>query len=146
MKSSIYYFTDISVLFSVKIAAIMYLNHRAYDRLKMKAPRKMYAHAKILLYKNRSQIKGRNFEIPAACESLLTKYVEGVGESFIPGKEIVKFIFTPDLHEKIHDSLSHDIEHESIRLTGYRRALREDALQYCFKNNFNTILNQQLRD
>jgi spore maturation protein CgeB len=138
-------FTDSAVVLNIKQLVKIFLNRRADDTLRLKMPMEMFAHVKTLLCNRRAQIKGRNFEIPAAGGFLLTQYADGIEEYFIPGKEIVTFTSASDLCNKIHYYLSHDSERELIRLAGHKRVLREHTLQRRFEDIFEFILNQQRR-
>jgi len=133
-------FTDSSVAFNQKQIMKSFLSRRADDTLRLKMPREIAAHLKTLFGKRRSQIKGRNFEIPAAGGFLLTQHADGIEEYFVPGKEIATFTSLADLRDKIHYFLTHDSQREAIRRAGHERALREHTLQRRFDDIFRTIL------
>lgn len=72
----------------------------------------------------------RLFEATGAGACLLTDYKENLGEFFELDKEIVSFRTPEECLEKINYLLSHEIERQSIALSGQRRTLRE----YSYEN------------
>jgi spore maturation protein CgeB len=138
-------YTDSSVAFNFKQLTKIFLNRRVDDTLKLRTPNEVLAHIKTLLSSRRAQIKGRNFEIPAAGGFLLTQYANGIEEYFTPGKEIATFKTVPDLCDKIKYYLLHDSERETMRRAGHVRAIKEHTLQRRFGNVFKIIYDQQKR-
>jgi spore maturation protein CgeB len=133
-------FTDSSVAFNLKQIIKTFLNRRADDTLRLKMPGEVFNTVKTLFSARRSQIKGRNFEIPAAGGFLLTQYAAGIEEYFVPGKEIAIFTSEVELLKKIRYYLTHDEKRESIRQAGHERAIREHTLQCRFDDIFQIII------
>jgi len=134
-------FTDSSVAFNKKRMLKVFLNRRADDTIRLRSPREIVLHLETLFGKRRTQIKGRNFEIPAAGGFLLTQHADGIEEFFVPGKEIVTFVSKNDLCDKIRYYLTHDSEREFIRQAGHERVMREHTLQRRFETIFQSVLN-----
>ncbi len=86
--------------------------------------------------KGRDQIKGRNFEIPGCRTFMLTSYVEGLDEYFVPGQELVTFTDTNELIAKIGQYLAAPKEREEIALAAYKRILADHTYEKRFNKMF----------
>jgi spore maturation protein CgeB len=86
--------------------------------------------------KARDQIKGRNFEIPGCNSFMLTSYVDGLDEYFVPGKEMVMFSDVDELISKIRHYLSFPDEREATASAAYERTLAEHTYHRRFKDMF----------
>jgi len=86
----------------------------------------------------RSQIKGRNFEIPGCGGFQLSEYAERIEEYFQLDKEIVCCNSLNELIEKIKYYLQHEAERSSIAEAGYRRALHD----HTYEQRFNSLFQQ----
>lgn len=84
----------------------------------------------------RDQIKGRNFEIPGCRTLLLTNEVEGLGEYYESGREIVTFSRIDDLAGRIRHYLEAEEEREAIARAGYERTLRDHTYEIRFREMF----------
>jgi spore maturation protein CgeB len=133
-------FSESSIAFNAKQIAKIFLRRRADDTFRVKNPNDMLSFLTTMLHKHQSQIKGRNFEIPMAGGFLLTQYVDGIENYFLPGKEIETFESKGELCDKIRYYLTHDKERELIRQAGYERAVREHTLKCRFDDIFQIIL------
>jgi len=132
-------FTESSVVSGWKRWAKVVLNRRADDSLHLRTPLQVGAHLRTLFNPGRPQIKGRNFEIPGAGGFLLTSDADGLGEYFVPGKEIGLFRSTEDLLDRIRYYLAHHDERESVRRAGHARALRDHTYERRFRDLFATL-------
>jgi spore maturation protein CgeB len=133
-------FSESSIAFNAKQIAKIFLKRRADNTYRAKNLPDMFSFLRTMLHKHQSQIKGRNFEIPMAGGFLLTQYVNGIENYFLPGKEIETFKSKSELIDKIRYYLTHDEERESIRQAGHDRAIKEHTLQCRFDNIFQIIL------
>ena len=84
-------------------------------------------------------LKGRDFEIPMSGGFYLTEDHPELSHIFCPGEEIVTYSGMDDLIRKIHFYLSHPAQMETIRKSGYERALREHTWQGRFEKIFRLI-------
>ena len=91
------------------------------------------------IFRQRDQLKGRNFEIPGCGGFLLTNYVPDLERYYEIGKEIVCFENRRDLLAKIEHYLSHDVEREEIAGKGYQRMLHEHTYVHRFKELFSRM-------
>lgn len=135
-------FSESSAAFNFRQLAKVFLNRRADGSIHVRTPKEMLAHARTLTRKTRMQIKGRNFEVPAAGGFLLTQHADGIDEFFVPDKEVVTFSTEDELQEKVSYYLAHDAEREAIRRAGHERALREHTLERRFSEIFEKVLRQ----
>jgi len=133
-------FAESSLAINFKHVGKVFLNRRADDSLHVRSLRDMLAHVRALANRSKTQIKGRNFEIPAAGGFLLTQYVQGIEEFFVPGKEIATFSSEDELRARISYYLSHDAEREAISRAGHERVLKEHTLERRFAEIFEKIL------
>ena len=138
-------FTESSVSWRAKPLAKVFFSRRADDSLHIKTPRQTSAYLATLLKERRAQIKGRNFEIPGAGGFLLTQYVQGIEEYFVPGLEIATFSTEDELLERIQYFLSHDREREVVKSAGYKRALTDHTFQKRFEDIFQIIFQQRIK-
>lgn len=74
--------------------------------------------------KGLSQVKGRNFEIPACGGFQLSEHAERLDEFFQLDKEIVCYESPGELVEKIRHYLDHEDERRAIADAGYERVMR----------------------
>jgi spore maturation protein CgeB len=87
-------------------------------------------------HKERNQIKGRNFEIPACGGFQLSEYVGGLENYFKIDREIVCYRNQSELIDKIKYYLSHDQERKAVAEAGYQRVLQEHTYQKRFNELF----------
>lgn len=92
-----------------------------------------------LLGSRRSQIKGRNFEVPACGGFLLTGDADNLSEYYIPDKEIVIYKNQNDLVEKTKYYFEHDTERKLIAEAGYKKTIQEHTYDKRFNQIFNFI-------
>jgi len=97
-------------------------------------------HMSLTSIKRCEQIKARNFEIPAWRGFQLSQFALGVDDYFVPGKEIVLFSSLDELKRLIRYYLENDIERESIRTEGYRR-----AAEHTYKKRMQEVLERIFR-
>lgn len=88
------------------------------------------------LFRNRQQIKARNFEIPGCSGFLLTNRVEHLERYYRIGEEVACFTGTRDLLRQIRYFLQHDDERQEIARRGYERTVREHTYEQRFKALF----------
>ncbi len=86
-----------------------------------------------------TQIKGRDFEIPGCGGFMLTGENQALYGYFEPGKEIAVYKDTADLVEKARYYLANEKRREEIRLSGYRRTLREHTYEQRLKKIFEKV-------
>ncbi len=102
-------------------------------------PEDITQNLKNLIYGQREQIKGRNFEIPGCGGFLLTGDADNLKDYYIDGKEIVVFRGVDDLIEKAKYYLEHGKEREEIARAGYEKTLREHTYEKRFNEIFSTM-------
>ena len=83
-----------------------------------------------------SQIKGRNFEVPGCGGFLLTDYVKGLDEYYLPDVDIVCYNSFDELMEKVNYYLVRDELRESIALQGWRTTLDRHTYVHRFRSIF----------
>ncbi len=132
-------FAESSAGLAIKSLMKIFLNRRCDGSIHLSSPRTWTAGFQSIKGRWRTQIKGRNFEIPGAGGFLLTSMVDDLEEYYLPGKEIAIFATTRDLVDQIRFYLSHDAEREAIREAGYQRTLREHTYVHRFNEVFRTI-------
>lgn len=91
------------------------------------------------IFRNKQQIKGRNFEVPGCGSLLLTDAVPRLDEYYCIDKEVVCFRSSKELTEKIRYYLSHDDEREAIAAAGYARTLKEHTYERRFIDIFDKM-------
>jgi len=75
--------------------------------------------------KDREQLKGRLFEIPACGAMQISYYVEGLEQVFNIGKEIAIYISLDDLLGKVNFYLQHDDLRGQMINAAYKRVMDE---------------------
>jgi len=86
--------------------------------------------------KNREQVKGRHFEIPAWGGFQLAPYVEFLEDSFEIGREIAVYSTVDDLADKIGYYLAREPLRESIARAGYERVRRDHTYERRWREIF----------
>lgn len=84
--------------------------------------------------KNREQIKGRHYEIPACGGFQMTPYCEDLERHFEIGEEVVVYMDPDDLVDKIRFYLENESERRRIAEAGYRRAQRDHSATHRMKD------------
>jgi spore maturation protein CgeB len=84
----------------------------------------------------RSQIKGRNFEIPGCGAFLLTDPAENLGEYYHLDREVATFDRPRQLPQRIRFYLEHEAEREAIATAGHARTLAEHTYERRFSEAF----------
>lgn len=87
---------------------------------------------------NGSQMKARNFELPACGAFTLTEYIKGIEDYFDP-HEMTYWHDVGDLIDSIRYYLEHEEEREEKALNGMNRVLREHTYEHRFKEIFDRI-------
>jgi spore maturation protein CgeB len=95
--------------------------------------------ARSLFSIQRSQIKGRTFEIPGYGGFLLTQTADFLQEYYQPGKEVEIFENETELVEKVRYYLHHHEERDRIRLEGHHRTVAEHTYDARFRQIFRTL-------
>lgn len=88
--------------------------------------------------KNASQIKARNFEIPYFNGFQLTDYVPTIENYFDLGKELICYTSVDEAELLIKYYLENDLERESIKNQGHKKAIFEHG----YLNRFKKIMEQ----
>jgi spore maturation protein CgeB len=132
-------FTASSPVFQWKPLVKVFLCRRADGTFRMNNPKEMADTLAMLAGEKRSQIKGRNFEIPGSGGFLLTERADNLQEYFVAGREIATFEGTDDLIDKIRNYLTNEHDREEIRRAGHERTLREHTYEKRFERIFRTI-------
>jgi spore maturation protein CgeB len=83
-----------------------------------------------------SQIKGRNFEVPACGGFLLTGRAADLNHYYDAGKEIVVFADEDELVRLARYYLDHESERREIASAGHRRTLAEHTYDHRFRDIF----------
>ena len=87
-------------------------------------------------FRNREQIKGRNFEIPGCGGFLLTNYVRGLERYYVPGEEVACFRNDRELRRLVNHYLSHEDQRRTIAERGRQRTLGEHTYELRFRELF----------
>lgn len=133
-------FTSSANTLNLKRLAKVILHRRSDSTYHMNTPINMIREIQTLYRHQRPQIKGRNFEIPGHGGFLLTEFVDGIDQYFIPDKEIVLFKNFDELVGKISLYLKNDEQREAIRLAGQARTLNEHTYEQRFRKIFHTVI------
>lgn len=102
-------------------------------------PAKWFDNTMSVLAKGRSQIKGRNYDVPGCGSFLLTQDADDLKDRYRDGKEIVIFKDADDLIKKIRYYLKHEEEREKISEAGYRRTIENHTYEKRFDDIFKII-------
>lgn len=86
-----------------------------------------------------SQVKLRDFEVPACGGFYLVEHAPDYADFFIPGREVETWRTTGELLEKIRYYLDHDNERTAIAAAGQRRALAEHLWTHRFSALFSQL-------
>lgn len=95
--------------------------------------------------KNKEQMKGRHFEIPAFGGFQLSNYVEFLENYFTIGKEISVYNTIDDLVDKIHYYLENENLRRSITQYGYKRTQTQHLYMHRFQQLWKDIHDRQYR-
>ncbi len=97
------------------------------------------------------QIKGRNFEIPGCGGFLITDYVKGLEEFYLPDRDIVCYTSEDELVEKVRYYLQHEDLRKQIAANGLKTTLERHTYVHRFNQVFQKVglacdysLNQQI--
>jgi len=82
---------------------------------------------------NKTQIKGRDFEVPGCGSLSLTQKSEEIKEYFEPGKEIVTYKDIEDAIYLINYYLNHEKELKVIACNGYKKTIKEHTYEIRLK-------------
>ena len=83
-----------------------------------------------------TQVKLRDFEVPACGGFYLVEHASEYADFFVPGQEVESWRTVGELIEKIRYYLDHDSERAAIAAAGQRRALREHLWTHRFSELF----------
>jgi spore maturation protein CgeB len=83
-----------------------------------------------------TQIKLRDFEVPASGGFYLVEYVPDHADFFVPGREVETWQTVGELIEKIRYYLGHEGERTAIAAAGQRRVLRDHLWTHRFSHLF----------
>ena len=83
-----------------------------------------------------TQLKLRDFEVPASGGFYLVERAPDYAEFFVDGREVETWGTVAELIEKIRFYLDHESERSAIAAAGQRRALREHLWKYRFSDLF----------
>lgn len=89
--------------------------------------------------KNREQLKGRHFEIPACGGFQLTYYVEGLERVLDIGREVAIYTSPEELLERVDFYLEHDAERERVAAAGMARVRSEHTYAARFREAFRRL-------
>jgi spore maturation protein CgeB len=92
-----------------------------------------------LLRPRRSQIKGRNFEVPGCRATMVTDYVPGLEHYFKLDQEVVCFRSRAELTERCRELIANPGLREEIAQAGYRRVLAEHTYVHRFNELFQAM-------
>ena len=135
-------FTSSSNALTLKRLTKIFLHRRSDSTFHVNSPLHMFREIQTMFHHRRSQIKGRNFEIPGYGGFLLSEFVEGIDQYYIPDKEIVLFKNFDELINKIRFYLQNDTQRETIRIAGQKRTLREHTYEKRFQKIFEIMLSK----
>ncbi|GEM_PF-707748 len=94
--------------------------------------------------KNKEQMKGRHFEIPAFGGFQLSNYVEFLEDHFVIGEEIAVYNTIDDLIDKIRYYLNDEELRRGLTVAGYERARTEHLYSHRFLKLWEEIQNRKL--
>jgi spore maturation protein CgeB len=86
-----------------------------------------------------TQLKLRDFEVPACGGFYLVERTREYGEFFVEGREVETWRTVGELIEKVRYYLEHDSERAAIAAAGQRRALRDHLWAHRFSSLFATL-------
>ncbi len=86
-----------------------------------------------------TQLKLRDFEVPACGGFYLVEHAPDYADFFVPGREVETWRTVGELIEKIHYYLSHESERAAIAAAGQRRALRQHLWTHRFSDLFSKL-------
>jgi spore maturation protein CgeB len=78
------------------------------------------------------QIKARVFEVPGAGGFLLTEPAPGLGDFYVPGREVAIFTGLEDLCGQIRRFVSEPELRDAMALAGYRRTVSDHTYEHRF--------------
>lgn len=84
-------------------------------------------------------IHARPFELAGCGAFVISSYVDGIENYYIPDREMVFYRSTEELVRKVLYYLVHDDERRRIAKAGYERTIREHTYEKRFKQIFRTI-------
>jgi spore maturation protein CgeB len=87
----------------------------------------------------RSQIKGRNFEVPGCGGFLLSDPADNLEDYYDVGHEVVCFDSLNDMIDKIRYYLAHPNERAEIAEAGYQRTMHDHTYARRFREIFNKM-------
>jgi spore maturation protein CgeB len=102
-------------------------------------PLQVRAFVDALLHPRRSQIKGRNFEVPGCRAAMVTDYVPGLEHYFTLDEEVVCFRSRAELAERCRELVASAALRERIAAAGYRRVLGEHTYVHRFNELFQAM-------
>ncbi len=132
-------FTESSARWGVKPVAKIFLKRRADGTFRINCPRAMAGALSVLMRPPRTQIKGRNFEIPGCGGFLLTSYAERLEEFYKLDEEVAVFKSEEELVEKVRYYIGDEAKREAIRRAGYERTIRDHTFERRFGMMFRTM-------
>jgi spore maturation protein CgeB len=132
-------FTESSAQWKWKPLAKIFLKRRADGSIQLNSRREMLGSFRVLFQESRSQIKGRNFEIPGSGGFLLTSYAERLEDYYSLDKEVAVFNSKDELQEKIRYYLKNGEQRETIRRAGYERTMSDHTFEKRFRDIFRTM-------
>ncbi len=94
--------------------------------------------------KNKEQMKGRHFEIPAFGGFQLSNYVDFLEDYYTIGKEIAIYNTIDDLADKIRYYLDHEDLRRSITLAGFKRTRHEHLYSHRFQKLWQEIQRREI--
>lgn len=92
-----------------------------------------------LLRPRRSQIKGRNFEVPGCRAALVTDYVSGLEHYFTLDQDVVCFRSRAELTDRCRELVANRGLRDSIADAGYWRVLTEHTYVHRFNALFQAM-------
>jgi hypothetical protein len=86
-----------------------------------------------------TQLKLRDFEVPACGGFYLVEYAPDYAEFFVDGREVETWRTVGELVEKIRYYFDHENERAAIAVAGQRRALHENLWAHRFSDLFSKL-------
>jgi spore maturation protein CgeB len=117
----------------------IFFKKSADKKIKIDNPFHWLGNLKMILNKQKNQLKGRNYDVPGCGSFLLTQDADDLKNRYQDGKEIVIFKDNEDLIKKINYFLKNDKERESIAKAGYERTIKEHTYEKRFNEIFNIM-------
>lgn len=123
----------------IKSFGRIFLEKGVNNKIRLVNPKYWMDNVRAIMGKRKSQLKGRNYDIPGCGSFLLTQDADDLRSRYKDGEEIIIFKDAQDLIKKIKYYLAHEEEREKIAAAGYNRTIKEHTYEKRFEEIFKII-------